>query len=61
MKIDWKKLTIEDAQDLADQLSSAFSLVVKCVGMEKFYDVSYLDVVCRYDDNLHGDKDVEET
>lgn len=53
--IDWEKITIEEAQELADILCSAFSVIAKCCGSSETRDVSYLTIVCPYDDNLHSE------
>lgn len=56
-KIDWEKMTVDEAQVLADELASAFSLTVKCYGLDEIKDVEFITVVNVYDDNFHAKND----
>ena len=53
-QIDWEKLSIEDAQLLADELCTEFCLIANCFGLEEQADVLSLTVASHYDDNFHS-------
>ncbi len=53
--IDWENLSLEEAQKIADHLTAAFNVTAKCFGSDREKDVSFLNVVSRYDDKLGCD------
>jgi hypothetical protein len=53
-KIDWKKITQEEAQEICDILRSTFNLVSKSCQDGNLHDVAYLEVFGAYDDNFHA-------
>jgi hypothetical protein len=48
--IDWENLSLEDAQKIADHLTAAFNVVARCYGVDHDRDVSFLNVMSRYED-----------
>lgn len=55
-KIDWGKITEEEAQDILRLIQSLFNIVVKIKGSEKWHTIRYFETRGKYDDNFYGDK-----